>query len=433
MFSAADRSGKSAVGQRLAAGLLGAWVAVAGGPLAQAGEPQWLLRAGGLEVSDRSLIFALHVKTKAPKAGDRAAEAQAQLERLRARLLLAAAAVGKGYDRDSEVAGPLAEYRTQHLTDVYFEEHVEAPARKQVDDPPGKQRSERGRLFEEVIARARQEFPVTVDEAALAAVEESADDVVVARGALGVVRAGQVRVALRTVDHPSERPRTRATLVRTVLDPMMARLSVAALAEREGYAARADFRADFADRQLRALERRLVEREVHPTVRATPEEVAVLYAESTERLRRGEEREIFEILLPGEAEAKETAARLASGTAFADEVARSSVGLTKVDGGRLGFFQAGETDPKLDAVIRRMRQGEVSAPIQTPYGWHILRCARVVTGRVPSLDEVRGAIEDLVLQSKRSAATTERAALLVTQIPVEVNEARYQQIVRGLE
>lgn len=395
-------------------------------------EPQWLLRAEGLEITDRTLLFAVQVKGKARPGVDRSAVMQEHFDHLKTRLVLAAAARRNGYAQDPEVAGPIEEYRSQHLVDLYFEAMIDAPARKLAEGKKNRFRAERDKLFLEVTKRAKREFPGTVDEQAVAAVARGdAGDIVLARVAGGEVRANEIRRGLQLVDHPSDNPKTRESMVWTVLDPLVARRSMAAMAERDGYAAQADFRSDLADRTVRLLADRYQARDVHPAVTVTNEEVAKFYAENAAQLARGEEREMQEILLVDRETAEAVVARLKGGAAFADEVKRSSAGPTRDAGGALGFLQAGEGHPALAAAIAKLREGEVSPVIRTPFGWHILRCVRVVTGRVPPLTEAGPRIGEALLQQKRAAAVEAHAAQLAKQIKVEVNESRYQTILRG--
>lgn len=393
---------------------------------------QWILRADGLELSDRSLFYALGVKKKTGEKRDREQEAREHLERLKSRLLLAAAAVRREYADDFAVTGPLAEFRVRHLVDQLLAEKVDVPARKLAGDDKSRFRTERDRLFREQSRKAAAAFPATIDEKALAAAVQGAPgDLVVARVAGDGISAEEVRRGMQRLDHPGQKKETPERIARTVLQTFIDHRSLAALAEREGLAERGDFRDETTDQRIRLLADRYAEIEVYPSVVVAPSDVEARYGRETQRLRRGEEREIFEILVPDEEKAKAIAARLAAGGSFADEVRANSIGSSKEAGGRLGYLRDKQTIPQLDAVIRSLREGEVSAPVRTPFGWHILRCARVVSGRVPPLTEVRAALEAEELAERRAAAVLERVARLEREIKVEVNEQRFQQIVKG--
>lgn len=62
-------------------------------------------------------------------------------------------------------------------------------------------------------------------------------------------------------------------------------------------------------------------------------------------------------------------------------------------GGDLGFFGRGSMVEAFEDAVFKMKVGDVSAPVESPYGFHIIRLAAVKPGRVRSFDEVRGQIE----------------------------------------
>lgn len=63
------------------------------------------------------------------------------------------------------------------------------------------------------------------------------------------------------------------------------------------------------------------------------------------------------------------------------------------NGGDLGFFGRGTMVKPFDAAVFQMKPGEISAPVESQYGFHIIRLAEIRTGQTKSLDEVRGKIE----------------------------------------
>lgn len=428
-----DARRRRLIGAAFLAAAVAGWCSHARAAPPPVAQPRWLLRAGNLEVGERSLLYALGVKGKVRTEAERVAAAGEHLGRLRSRLILAVAAERRGYASDVAVTGPLERFSRQHLVDQYITETVDARARELAGGSKNRFRFERDRLFKAATARARKEFPGTVDAAAVAAVARGeAGDQVVARVAGGEIRAEELRRGMRAVDHPGDKRETAERLAQTVLDSIVVRRGMTVIAEQEGFAGREDFRDEVADRRLRLLADLYTERDVYPSIPAlSPAGVAAYYERNRERLKRGEEREIFEILVPDEETARAVAARLAAGAPFADEVRANSIGATKGDEGRLGLLQAGEAYPALDSEIRKLAAGDVSPPVRTPFGWHILRCARVVTGRVPPLAEVRPAVEAAIVEEQRAAAVRERVSLLEREIQVTVNESRVQEILKG--
>lgn len=72
-----------------------------------------------------------------------------------------------------------------------------------------------------------------------------------------------------------------------------------------------------------------------------------------------------------------------AGAAFEDVARRASQDpITAERGGALAVFERGPADRLLKAAVFRLREGEVSRPVRTPYGWHLLK--RVAPDALPA-------------------------------------------------
>lgn len=426
-------------------------LALAVGSADAAGPPQWILKSGSLWVSDRTFVMALSVKKNELKKEDAAKKAAEQFGRLRQRLLLAAAGVEAKLDQDPAVRKELEEYRAAHLVDLWLAAKVGDPARaaaREQASRPGHGagieaavlQKERARLMKKAAAEAGKEFPAEIDEAKLTAASRGeggeggeGGEAVVARTAGREVSAAAIVAGMAKVEHPSDNPQTALRVASTVLEGLLDRARYTALAEREGFAKRPDFIDDLGDRVLRVLAEAYTVQKIHPAApQVTEADLEAEYERSRGSLKRGEEREIFEILVPTREAANAVAARLAAGADFAAEAAAHSVSPTKERDGFFGFVQKGEAIPALDAVIATLKTGQVGPVVQSPYGYHVLRCASVQQGRTPPLVEVRPALERRLLEARRAQALAAAVARLEKEIPVEVNETRYQEILKSL-
>jgi peptidyl-prolyl cis-trans isomerase SurA len=91
-----------------------------------------------------------------------------------------------------------------------------------------------------------------------------------------------------------------------------------------------------------------------------------------------------------DAEARERLRRLheraTSGTDFAELARIHSEDASASKGGDLGWVAPGDTVPEFERVMNALKDGEVSQPIQTPFGWHLVQ---VVERRSDELSEDR--------------------------------------------
>ena len=102
--------------------------------------------------------------------------------------------------------------------------------------------------------------------------------------------------------------------------------------------------------------------------------------------RKPEQRKIEQLLAPDEATIKRAADQVAAGQSFA-QVAAAMAG-DKVERSELGPLAKGDLPEALDTAAFSLAQGAVSAPVQTPFGWHLVRTEDITPEQVQPLEEV---------------------------------------------
>ncbi len=65
----------------------------------------------------------------------------------------------------------------------------------------------------------------------------------------------------------------------------------------------------------------------------------------------------------------------------------------KQDGGDLGYFTRDQMVPEFSEVAFSLEKGQVSAPVKTQFGWHVLKVEDKRMREPPPFDQVRGEIE----------------------------------------
>ncbi len=65
--------------------------------------------------------------------------------------------------------------------------------------------------------------------------------------------------------------------------------------------------------------------------------------------------------------------RIESGAKFEDQARLNSEDASSVKGGDLGWISPGDTVPDFENALKTLQPGVVSAPVRTPFGWHLIQ------------------------------------------------------------
>jgi len=109
-----------------------------------------------------------------------------------------------------------------------------------------------------------------------------------------------------------------------------------------------------------------------------------------------------------QAKADEAIVRLRKGEDFYS-VLLASTADQSAEGGDLGTFKAGELTAAFEKAVQGLKEGEVSAVIETPDGFHILRVEELSPGKIRQFDAVQGEIQKAIADEKTEARFKEWA------------------------
>ncbi|MCC4269470.1 SurA N-terminal domain-containing protein [Marinobacter nauticus] len=152
------------------------------------------------------------------------------------------------------------------------------------------------------------------------------------------------------------------------------------------------------------------------SIEVAEDELRAYYEERAEEYAR-EERRAAHILVEAGDEGQETLAtiqqRLEDGESFAVLAEEYSVDTVSAqEGGDLGFAGRGVYDEAFEDALFGLEEGEVSGPVETSFGLHLIKLEEVRRSDVPAFDELR---EDLRLELARTKAS-ERFAEVRSQL-----------------
>jgi peptidyl-prolyl cis-trans isomerase C len=124
-----------------------------------------------------------------------------------------------------------------------------------------------------------------------------------------------------------------------------------------------------------------------------------IFDERISSVKPEEEVHARHILVETEAEAKDVAERLKKGEDFA-ALAKEKSKDTNAEGGDLGFFTRGQMLKPFEDAAFALDVGKISDPVQTQFGWHIIKVEEKRNRPLPSFDEVKEAIMAQLVQQK---------------------------------
>lgn len=131
------------------------------------------------------------------------------------------------------------------------------------------------------------------------------------------------------------------------------------------------------------------------------------YAEVEQGLKGKFQIKIGHILVKSEADAEKAGALLKKGEAFAKVAKEMSLDASSRDrGGDLGVALSGTSlDPDFEKAALALKNGEISAPVKTKFGWHIIKLDEKKNVIVPAFDVLKPRIEqDLRAEALKSYA-----------------------------
>jgi peptidyl-prolyl cis-trans isomerase C len=174
---------------------------------------------------------------------------------------------------------------------------------------------------------------------------------------------------------------------------------------------------DFEDRlayyKLRAMRDAFYEKKVRGGV--SDAQARAAYDEQIGKLKPEQEVHARHILVKTEDEAKDLVKQIKAGADFKELAQKSSDGGSAHSGGDLGYFARGQMVKTFEDAAFALEPGQISDPIKSEFGWHVIKVEDKRTKAAPAFEEVKDQITASLTQAQlkdtvqklRSSATVE--------------------------
>ncbi len=134
---------------------------------------------------------------------------------------------------------------------------------------------------------------------------------------------------------------------------------------------------------------------------ATDSAIKTTYDEAAKNQKPETEFHAHHILVPTEDEAKAAHKRVKGGEDFV-KVATELSKDPGAKGGDLSWFTKDRMVPEFGEAVSKMKPGEISDPIKTQFGWHVIKLDETRPKVFPPLDQVKEQVARYVVQKAQS-------------------------------
>jgi peptidyl-prolyl cis-trans isomerase D len=98
---------------------------------------------------------------------------------------------------------------------------------------------------------------------------------------------------------------------------------------------------------------------------------------------------------------------------------------TKKEGGDLGYFSSGQMVKPFEDAAFKLKKGEISGLVRTPFGYHIIKVEDIKEARTKSFEEVRNQIAETLIKRGAADEAHEKALTFLDQMPYQVDLKQY--------
>ncbi|MDI6890156.1 MAG: peptidylprolyl isomerase [Thermodesulfovibrionales bacterium] len=167
----------------------------------------------------------------------------------------------------------------------------------------------------------------------------------------------------------------------------------------------------------------LLEKEIESKAKVSDQEVKYYYEKHREDFAPVSQLKASHIVVKTEKEAKKILERLKKGEDFAQIAKKNSIDTVSAkNGGDLGFLSRGQMVPEFEAAAVRLKSGEISEPIKTKFGYHIIKVTDKKLGRVIEFEKIKDLISQNLSAQKQKEVFDSYIEGLKKSYKVEINK-----------
>ena len=142
------------------------------------------------------------------------------------------------------------------------------------------------------------------------------------------------------------------------------------------------------------------------------------------------------ILVKEEGQAKTIRKDISNGKNFEALAKEHSIGPTGKNGGNLDWFDLGSMVPEFSTALMVLSEGDISQPVQTKFGWHLIKLNKTREKKIPEFQKIRAQLVQNLRQKKINDylnSLTENSKINLLGKDINPNEITNLQLLEKLD
>ncbi len=156
------------------------------------------------------------------------------------------------------------------------------------------------------------------------------------------------------------------------------------------------------------------------SVDATEEEIKKFYEDNSEMFKSDETASAKHILVDELEQMKEIKLEITNGMSFEEAAKKYSKCPSSAQGGSLGSFSRGRMVPEFEDAAFKLQVGEISEPVKTQFGYHLIQLDEKTPKGTKSLEESKEIIVKNLLNQKQNEKYVSCITELKSKYTVEI-------------
>jgi peptidyl-prolyl cis-trans isomerase C len=167
----------------------------------------------------------------------------------------------------------------------------------------------------------------------------------------------------------------------------------------------------------------ILKKEVEEKAKVDDAEVKEFFDKNADKFTIGTKVRASHILVDTEDQGKKIRERIRKGESFAKmaETLSKDKGSAQ-KGGDLGYFGSGQMVPEFEQAVMGLKTGEISEPVKSRFGYHIIQLTDVKKGEIASFEQTKEAIKRQLLAEKQKSLIDAYIGNLMKKTDIKKNE-----------